>query len=168
MPLRNVAGNFLADVPAFLCRSHFRVQGGSMHPTLMDGDLLHVLPRRWSKRGFKRGAVVVARSPAGGEEFWVKRILGLPGEFVSITTDGVVLVDDSPVDDRHGPLSGVAGLRPGNWFCDDDEYFLLGDNRADSGDSRRYGPVAWADIVGRVWLRWPIRRGGPPRRRQGR
>ena len=165
MLLRNVAANLLADVPAFLCRSHFRVEGHSMWPTLTDGDLLHVLPKSWSTRGFTRGAVVVTRSPVSSGEFWVKRIVGLPGEFVSVSVSGVVLVDDAPVDDRYGRYwPGARAGRPGNWFCDDDEYFLMGDNRADSGDSRRYGPVAWDSIVGRVWLRWPIGRARSSRR----
>ena len=164
MSLFRSAAGFVVSAPAFLFRSHFRVHGDSMRPGLLHGDLLHVLPGSWTPGGFERGAVVVAMSPAAGGSFWVKRVVGLPGEFVAFADDGAVLINDAPLPEPY--CSGIPYEQetPGErqtsppWLCDDDEYFLLGDNRADSNDSRRYGPVPSQAIVGRVWFRWPRRR----------
>ena len=59
-----------------------------MRPQLVHGDLLHVLPRSWTPAGFNRGAVVVAYSPAIPGAFWVKRVIGLPGEFIAVDDTG--------------------------------------------------------------------------------
>jgi len=154
---RSVAA-LVAGVPAFLFRSHFRVHGNSMRPSLLHGDLLHVVPRSWTPCGFERGAVVVATSPGADGSFWVKRVIGLPGEFVAFADNGAVLIDDAPLPEPY--LSGTPHEQPISlpWLCDDDEYFLMGDNRADSDDSRRYGPAPFQSIVGHVWLHWPPRR----------
>ena len=106
-------------------------------------------------------------SPAADGSFWVKRVIGLPGEFVAFADDGAVLIDDAPLPEPyysetpHKPPS----FPPPPWLCDDDEYFLMGDNRDDSNDSRRYGPAPFHTIVGRVWFRWPSRRAALVRER---
>ena len=151
----------IRGVPAFLFRSHFRVHGDSMLPALRHGDLLHVVPRTWTRNGYGRGAVVVVRSPAMDGSFWVKRVIGLPGEFVKVDTDGCVLIDDAPLPEPYHSHVQQAGGDTRPWLCDGDEYFLLGDNRTDSNDSRRYGPVPEQAIVGRVWFRWPLGRAEP-------
>ena len=180
MRLLRFGATLIAGAPAFAFRSHFRVHGDSMRPGLLHGDLLHVLPRSWTPRGFQRGAVVVAMSPAERGIFWVTRVVGLPGEFVAVSDDGRVFIDDVPLPDApadeaqvddalavesrpSAERAGAQGSPP--WLCDHDEYFLMGDNRADSNDSRRYGPVPLCSIVGRVWLSWPMRRAGPVRER---
>ena len=158
MSLFRSAAALIAGAPAFLFQSHFRVHGDSMSPGLRHGDLLLVVPRSWTPRGFERGVVVVATSPVADGSFWVKRVVGLPGEFVAFADDGTVLIDDAPLPEPyclrtpHKPRSSTP------WLCDDGEYFLMGDNRGDSNDSRRYGPAQFHTIVGRVWLRWPPRR----------
>ena len=151
----------VSGAPAFLFRSHFRVHGDSMLPALRHGDLLHVVPRSWTHHGFRRGAVVIAESPGMPGEFWIKRVIGLPGEFVMPDDSGRVLIDDVPLPEPYlfPTRSSTAHTPP--WLCDDHEYFLMGDNRADSNDSRRYGPVPLQTIIGRVWLRWPPRRSEP-------
>ena len=169
MPWRNASGKALAGLAIFLGRSCFRVRGSSMTPALHDGDWLHAIPRAWAPRGFARGAVVVAQSPASDGHLWVKRVVGLPGELVAVTEGSEVLVNDVPLSepyrqrtpDRAGPAG--TGPRPARWWCDDDEYFLMGDNRAASDDSRRYGPLPFESILGRVWLHWSFRRPLPSR-----
>ena len=163
----------IAGLPLFLFRSHFIVRGASMTPALRDGDLVHILPRRWNARGFPRGALVVVSPP---DEFppaasplhhprpiLVKRVVALPGEYVRVNPEGTVVINDAPLDEPY-PVSRAAGAlpRPAHWLCGSDEYFIMGDNRADSGDSRRYGPVPYSRIIGRVWLRWPARRSPSP------
>ncbi|MCY4418047.1 MAG: signal peptidase I [Chloroflexi bacterium] len=152
------AAALMARVPAFLFRSRFRVHGDSMRPTLLHGDLLHIIPPCWTPAGYPRGSVVVVMSPAQDGAFWVKRVVGLPGEFVTIQGAGGVLIDDSPLPEPYlsHPYHPAEDTPP--WLCDGDEYFLMGDNRSDSDDSRRYGPVSSHRIIGRVWLRWPLRR----------
>ena len=163
----NPAVRLLAGLPAFLLRSHFRVCGDSMTPRLRSGDLLHVIPCSLRRRPYSRGAVVVARSPALPGRFWVKRVIGLPGEFIALA-DGAVLVDDAPLCEPYRVGPAHCGSQPSAWLCGDDEYFLMGDNRADSADSRRYGPVRRSAIIGRVWLRCPAWRNlsFPKHRRQ--
>ena len=155
--MANVALKLFAGGTAFLFRSHFRVTGDSMTPQLQDGDLLHVIPQALSDSPFPRSAVVVARSSASDGVFWVKRVVGLPGEFVAVDDRGGILVDDVPLCEPYLADSLLKSSPPSAWLCDDDEYFLMGDNRSDSGDSRRYGPVHRSAIIGRVWLRWPSR-----------
>ena len=153
----------VAGVPQFLFRSHFRVHGESMRPGLLSGDLLHVLPGSWNPDGYRRGALVVAKSPATDGSYWVKRVVGLPGEFIAVNVNGAVTVNEVPLDEPYCDGHGAESRRSPPWLCDDDEYFLMGDNRADSNDSRRYGPVARRAIIGRVWFRWPRRPGSSAR-----
>lgn len=167
----------IAGLPLFLFRSHFIVRGASMSPALRDGDFVHILPRRWNARGFPRGALVVVSPPA--ESFpaasspsashphhpgpiLVKRVVALPGEYVRVNPEGTVDINDAPLAEPYPISRAAAGAppHPAHWLCGADEYFIMGDNRADSGDSRRYGPVPYSRIIGRVWLRWPARR--PP------
>ena len=134
-----------------------------MMPTLRDGDLIYV--RRASSQGasYRRGSIVVAEtpSPSGDNSLLtsVKRIVGLPGELVRVGRDGAVSIEGTPLAEPYLTAGARAAPGPGlSWLCDDDEYFLMGDNRADSGDSRRFGPVPAASIVGRMRLRLPTHR----------
>ena len=97
---------------------------------------------------------MIARSPVSNGVFWVKRVIGLPGEFIA-QADGEVTVNDVPLSEPYLVGAAHSCFQFAASMCDDDEYFLMGDNRADSGDSRRYGPVHRSAIIGRVWLRWP-------------
>ncbi len=155
MGLFHTATLLAAGIRTFLTSSNFRVEGNSMMPGLRHGDLLHVLPTCWTRGGFERGAVVVAKSPVADGAYWVKRVVGLPGEFVTVSEDGGALINDAPLPEPY--RAGVAGRqrRSPPWWCDDHEYFLMGDNRAESDDSRRYGPLPMRAIIGRVWFRWP-------------
>lgn len=151
----NIPAGLVAGAFTFAFRSHFRVHGDSMAPAMNHGDLLHVVPRVCIRGRFPRGSVVVARPPRPARDFWVKRIIALPGEFVAIAPDGSVSIDDAPLPEPWLEGSPVATAAPSTWACDADEYFLMGDNRSQSVDSARFGPVQLRNIVGRVWLRWP-------------
>ena len=145
---------------ALLLRSCFVVWGESMAPALRDGDLVCAIPRRLLRRPLRRGDIVVARSPMaahGGRHspnIIIKRIVGLPGDWVECGADGAIVVNpDGPGSD--GGVSPASSL---TWPCGDGEFFLVGDNRAKSGDSRKYGPVSERAIMGRVWLVAPTHR----------
>ena len=146
---------------AFLGSTPYRVNGPSMEPILEHGD--YVLANRMSaRRAFLRGDIVVLRSPREARSTYVKRIVGMPNETVRLDS-GRVYVDDEAIaepylnaDIRTEPKSDFT-----EWFLDPDEYFVLGDSRANSDDSRTYGPVKKETILGKVWFRyWPLGRFG--------
>lgn len=151
------------NVLRVLFGSLYLVRGDSMSPTLRDGDLIHV--RRGSGEGasYRRGSIVLAEtaSLSRGNSLVtnVKRVVGLPGELVRVAKDGAVSVEGTSLSEPYLAAGAQAAPGPGLlWVCDDDAYFLMGDNRADSWDSRRFGPVQASSIVGRMWLRLPTHR----------
>ena len=135
--------------------SLFIVRGVSMSPTFRDGDLALVT------RGFSapmRGSVVLLNMrQATGPQFQVKRLVGLPGERIAFE-DGLLHIDGVHHSEPYlGGMPAIVGTD--RLICDvgDDEYYVLGDNRTHSTDSRRYGPVPRSDIVGVVRARlWPL------------
>ena len=125
-----------------------------MEPALRDGDLALAAKRR---RSLVRGRIVVVRAAAdagnGGAAFRVKRVVGLPGERVEFR-DGALFINGVHFPEAYlGGLPANAGLRADSWTLGADEYFLMGDNRAHSDDSRRFGPAREADVVGTVFAR---------------
>ena len=131
-----------------------------MEPALRDGDLALVGGRR---RPFARGRIVAlrARSAAGGgaaaaAEIWFKRVVGLPGERVELR-GGSLFIDGEHFPEPYlGGLPANAGLEASSWTLSAGEYFVMGDNRARSDDSRRYGPAREEDVIGAVWARIPL------------
>ncbi len=121
------------------------IRGNSMLPTIKDNEILYVEPV-----SFERGAIVVARCPdtesysSSNGVALLKRIVGLPGETVQITIDGV-LIDGELLGEHEYTNDQEKTLMEQNDInevvLDDYEYFLLGDNRAESFDSRHTGPV---------------------------
>ena len=130
------------------------VRGHSMSPTFSEGDRLLVSRFRGNSFSFARGDVVVVRD---GERRHLKRVIGLPRENIR-QSDGVLLINDQPLDEDYlGGLPAVIGLDDHTWNLGNNEFFLLGDNRAHSTDSRQRGPVALDDIEGKVRFRyWPL------------
>jgi len=109
----------------------------------------------------QRGEVVVFRFPRRTSEFYIKRLIGLPGETVEIAGGKVRIYNDqfpagfSLEENYLGPTARTEGFL--RVTLGKDEYFVLGDNRQASYDSRRWGVLPREDIIGRVWLRpWPI------------
>jgi len=154
----------------------YRIPSSSMEPTLHcaepepgceAGASDRVLANRFIYR-FRdpgRGDIVVFETPeravrrcgAGGT--FVKRLVGLPGDRISLT-DGILSIDGQPVDEPY-----VNGGPPGPDFRERtlgaDEYFMMGDNRAQSCDSREWGPVTRNDLIGPVFaVYWPLTRLG--------
>jgi signal peptidase I len=142
----------------------FYVKGLSMEPSFFDHEYLIIDELSYRFRTPERGEIVVFRYPADPSQFFIKRVIGLPGETVEVTDtevkvynndhpNGMVLNEESYLPDEY--LLGekkVLTLRA-------DEYFVMGDNRTSSLDSRFFGAVKSSAIVGRVWLRgWPVDR----------
>ncbi|MBI4312753.1 MAG: signal peptidase I [Chloroflexi bacterium] len=144
--------------------TRFLVQGNSMSPALHNGDAILVDTRAYRRSPPERGDVVLFEHREPGQAvlvYSVKRIVGLPGEHL-LLQDGRVLVNGVPLPEpQAGATPTQAAHLPTQWFVAEGQCFLLGDNRADSLDSRRLGPVDAGDIVGRAWWRyWPPRRWG--------
>ena len=130
-------------------------RGRSMEPTLYDGDLtLTAAPRH----PVQRAKIAVIRLPGGdGPKYRIKRIVGLPGERVEIE-DGLLFIDGAHHREPYlRGLPAAVGLESAAWTLGADEYFALGDNRAHSTDSRRFGPVPASAIAGVAAARvWPV------------
>jgi len=157
---------------------NYRVELFSMDETLKPGDRLvanrllyshigidniwNVLPFRdmevKNKSSFlfhipARGEIIIFRSPMNSSTDFVKRIIGLPSEVVSIKR-GQVLIDGEPIKEPYIVHKDRRSMDP--ILVPEDSYFVLGDNRSGSSDSRDWGVVPLDNIVGKVWLRyWP-------------
>ena len=114
--------------------------------------------RRYSPFALQHGQVVVFfKTPSRNEDALIKRVIGLPGDTVELR-DGAVLINGAQLDE---PYVNGAQTFCGN-YCQPftlgpDQYFLMGDNRANSLDSRSFGPIPASQLVGRVVLRyWPL------------
>lgn len=141
----------------------FFVKGQSMEPSFYDGDYLIIDQLSFRLREPERGEVVVFRFPQDPSQFYIKRIIALPGETVEIRGGKIFIwnsqrpsgfILNEPYVKKGIVTEGVIRKE-----LKSDEYFVLGDNRRASYDSRRWGAVKRKNLVGRVWLRpWPIAR----------
>ncbi len=134
----------------------FLVDGPSMEPTFSTGDYLIVDQLSYRFTPPERGDIIILRDPRNQVFFLIKRIIGLPGETITLKDGGVVIKNDVHAsgmllaepyiehDKRAEALSEELG---------DDEYFVMGDNRTASLDSRSFGPVGEELIVGRALVR---------------
>ncbi len=127
---------------------NFELISGSMEPTLMVGDRVLVMTGRIPEDLSDR--VVCLRAPEDPHELLAKRVVAQGGDTVRIE-DGFVYLNAarSPIDDRE-----ISDAPDRAWELDDDEIFVLGDNRGNSNDSSEWGPVARENVVGLVWLRY--------------
>ncbi len=143
--------------------ARFVVSGNSMAPTLETGQwVLAVRPTRsWNR--LQRGDIVVLNHPVWPQRTVIKRIIGVPDEEIRwegewVYVNGLLLGEEYV--GALGPVGpGPEGRRQqGEWWNGPDDYFVLGDNRQHSEDSRAFGPVDRRLILGRVWFRcWPLR-----------
>jgi signal peptidase I len=143
----------------------FYVKGASMEPSFFDHEYLIIDELSYRFNDPERGDIVVFRYPPDPKQYFIKRVVGLPGETIEVNEKGAkVYNDDHPngflldesiylgEDHKTSPTKRTVTLKT-------NEYFVMGDNRASSLDSRFFGAVTRSDIVGRVWLRgWPFDR----------
>jgi signal peptidase I len=134
----------------------FYVKGASMEPNFYDHEYLIIDELSYRLREPMRGEIVVFRYPRDPSQFFIKRVIGLPGETVEIEDgkitvyngehpNGIELDEEDYLDGRtDGKEKVTLALN---------EYFVMGDNRDQSLDSRDFGPIYEDDIVGRVWVR---------------
>lgn len=136
-----------------------RVSGQSMQPTLHDGDNLLVDKLTYRFREPKRYEIVVFPYKYEENTYYIKRIIGLPGETVQII-DGYVYINGEKLKKDYGAeVMQDAGIAEVPITLGEDEYFVLGDNRNHSSDSRvpNVGVLKRKDLMGRAWIRiWPF------------
>ncbi len=147
----------------FFVGQHIEVNGKSMENTLSDKDHLILEKVSYRFRDPARFDIIVFRPFDTNEDkdtYYIKRIIGLPGESVQII-DGQILINDKVLEENYGnEIIANAGIASEKIILSDDEYFLLGDNRNNSSDSRckAIGPVKRDVIIGRAWTRiWPLK-----------
>ncbi len=140
----------------------FYVKGASMEPNFYDHDYLLIDEISYRFRQPTRGEVVVFRYPRDPSNYFIKRIVGLPNErlvieegklFISSATGEPVEYQEDYLDEW---VQTVGSL---DVTLSAEQYYVLGDNRGASLDSRSFGPLNRRSIVGRVWVRaWPLDR----------
>ncbi|PLX21590.1 signal peptidase I [Candidatus Parcubacteria bacterium] len=154
----------IAPIRYFLIQP-FYVKGASMEPNFYDHEYLIVDEISYRFNEPRRGEIIVFRYPKNPQEFFIKRIIGFPGEKVQVK-DGKVIVynKENPegltLEETYLESNvKTYSLNEDIVTLEADEYFVLGDNRNASKDSRSFGPVNRSFIVGKVLLRgWPFDR----------
>ena len=135
------------------------VSGSSMENTLSDGDNLIVDKITYRFSDPKRYDIIVFPYQYEENTYFIKRIIGLPGETVQIV-DGTIYINGEVLDESYGrEVMKNSGMAADPITLGEDEYFVLGDNRNDSTDSRdpSVGKIKRNQIIGRAWVRiWPL------------
>lgn len=141
----------------------FYVRGASMEPNFHDHEYLIIDEISYRFKDAKRGDILVFRYPNNPSEYFIKRLIGLPGEQIQIKDGQVYIFDDEFVDGTilEEPYldEGVKtyGLSESKITLGDNEYYVLGDNRNSSKDSRSFGPLNENFLTGKVLFRgWPF------------
>ena len=129
-----------------------RVDGFSMRPTLQDGEYILVNKLAYKFSEPQRGDIIVFIFPVNPEEDLIKRIIGIPGDTVTVQ-DGVLSVNGTVVDE---PYINAPPAYNGTWQVPEGNLFVLGDNRNDSRDSHQWGLLPMQNVIGRsVLIYWP-------------
>jgi len=133
-----------------------QIEGSSMEPTLHNGQRLLVNRLSYiSTSEPQRGDIIVFRAWEQEEDF-IKRVIGVPGDEIDIQ-DNHIRVNGYPLDEPYIANEPTFGT-PGTVVLGPGEYYVLGDNRGNSSDSRLHGPLPAEKIIGKAWLTyWPPR-----------
>ncbi len=143
----------------------FYVRGASMEPNFYDYEYLIINEIDYRLSAPERGDVIVLHDPRDPSQYFIKRIIGLPGEDIEIKNGQIYIYNEQypqglALDESAYLESTVRTYGPQKiWQLGAEEYFVLGDNRPASLDSRIFGPLSEKEIIGRAWLRaWPFTR----------
>lgn len=147
-----------------IMRPH-KISGQSMMPNFPDSEYLLTEKVTYYLRNPEQGDVVVFTPPISNTDEFIKRVIGLPGENVMVQ-NGHVYINDKLLQEPYLKdtvlTTGGTFLTDGQEFkVPDGEYFVMGDNRPNSSDSRYWGPITKSAISGRAWIiYWPISNAG--------
>lgn len=161
----------IVPIRVFLFQPFF-VQGASMEPNFEDGQYLIVNELGYKEtdlkifkvdsfKDLKRGDVIVFRYPFNPSQFFIKRIIGLPGERIKVDKGSIYIYNSENPEGKKLEEEYIARdlttKGENDYQIKDDEYFVMGDNRNHSSDSRVWGAIKTSHVVGKVLLRaWPI------------
>jgi len=138
----------------------FYVVGPSMEPNFYDKDYLIITKINYRFNSPQRGEVVIFKSPINPKDFLIKRVIGLPGEQVIIKSGKINIHKDNQeieLKEEDYLPAGITTLGEIDATLKSDEYYVLGDNRNMSLDSRVFGQIKKSYIVGQAWFRgWPL------------
>ncbi|NJL95672.1 MAG: signal peptidase I, partial [Anaerolineae bacterium] len=139
-----------------LATARFVVEGESMVPTFQGEEFVIVSRLDYIAGSPQRGDIVVFHYPRDADRDFIKRLIGLPGEFIQMR-DGRVYVNGVLIEEPYIRAYCTSSLcRDKAWLLGEDEYFVLGDNRNESQDSTRFGAIQREHLVGRAWIKyWP-------------
>ncbi|MBI2599750.1 signal peptidase I [Candidatus Daviesbacteria bacterium] len=154
-----VFGAIFALIYLFVAQFH-KVSGNSMLPTMHDGDYLITEKVSYKLNQPKRGDIVVLQNPKDESQDFIKRIIAVPGDTIKIENNRVFVNGGTKSEDYLPPNTVT---RSGNFLregasvtMDSNQYFVIGDNRNHSSDSREWGPITRGEIVGKAFFRyWP-------------
>ncbi len=152
-----IFGAIFAAIYLFVAQFH-KVSGSSMVPTMQSGDYLITEKISYRFRNPKHGEIVVLKNPRDESQDFIKRIIAVPGDTLRITNDSVY-VNDQIQNEKFlpagTPTHAGAFIREGDIIkVGSNQYFVLGDNRGHSSDSREWGPITKEEIVGRALFRY--------------
>ncbi|BCX03306.1 MAG: hypothetical protein KatS3mg053_1244 [Candidatus Roseilinea sp.] len=136
---------------------NYSILGQSMEPNYHEDQRLLVDKISPHLLGYNRGDIIIVHSPIQNIEL-IKRLIGKPGDVIELR-DNRVYVNGEPLHEPYLPPNANSGPTRGDmkWTLGEDEYFIMGDNRSFSQDSRAFGPVTSDKIVGRaLLLYWPL------------
>lgn len=134
----------------------FFVRGASMTPNFDNGEYLVINEINYRFESPQRGQVIIFKYPLNPSQYYIKRIIGLPGETIEIK-DGQVFIQDALLDESGYLPEGRVTSGNLKVVLGQEEYFVLGDNRSASSDSRQWGILPRENIIGFVWIRaWPF------------
>lgn len=157
-----VSAIIVLPIRYFLVQPFF-VQGQSMEPNFHNSDYLIVDELSYRFREPQRGEVVVFKFPQDTSQYYIKRIIGLPGETLEINGNQIIIFNKQKPEgftlqeDYLDKNDQQIDLGKTKINLKEDEFYVMGDNRKASYDSRRWGVLPRKDIIGRVWLRaWPF------------
>lgn len=143
-------------ISQFIARP-FIVQGASMEPSFQNGNYLIIDIISYKLNDPERGDVVVFRYPGNRSLYYIKRIIGLPGDHISLR-DGDVFINGKMAQEKYFSLGAdTLAFNRTDFPLAENQFFVMGDNRAASFDSRNWGPLKRDDIIGNVRFRiWPL------------
>jgi len=154
-----IAAVIVVPIRYFLFQPFF-VRGQSMNPAFENGDYLIIDEISYRFRQPERGEVIVFKSPSNPSQRFIKRIIGLPGETVEVKDGEIMIFKDGQrqiLDESDYLFSDLSTPGDIKVILGQNEYFVLGDNRSFSFDSRRFGVLPKDNIIGRVIFRaWPF------------
>ena len=154
--LETIALTVLMFLVFRLAFQNYRVDGHSMLPTLQDQQYVLVNRAAYLFHPPERGDIIVFVYPLDRSQDYIKRIVGIPGDLVQIDQDGVVSINGAQLHESY--ISQAPNpYAPTDMRLGPGQYFVLGDNRGDSSDSRAWGTVSRQDIIGQAWfVYWPL------------